>query len=153
VDASSGSTVGYIDPPFCEQTIVHGGRQSMPLDYNDAGTLFFSKAKREWGTPQNWTVNGVDTLTLHLRGRSSNGEENLYVTLADSTGKSATVVHPDAAIAAVTQWTEWKIPLASFTGVNGAKVKSLIIGLGDKNASQAGGTGLLLIDNIWVTKP
>jgi hypothetical protein len=152
-DSSSGSTVGYVDPPFCEQTIVHGGRQSMPLDYNNVNAPFFSEAKREWSTPQNWTVNGVDTLTLYFRGNSGNGQEKLYVTLTDGTGKSATVVHPDPAAATAAQWTEWKIPLASFTGVSATKVKSLIIGLGDRNAAKKGSAGLLFIDDIGVTKP
>jgi hypothetical protein len=152
-DGSSGSTVGYIDPPFAERSIVHGGRQSMPLDYNNVNAPFYSEAKREWSAAQNWTVNGVDSLTLYFRGKSNNGQEKLYVTLADSTGKSATVVHPDAAAAVVTQWTEWKIPLSSFTGVNAAKVKSLIIGLGDRSAPKPGGAGLLFIDDIRVTKP
>jgi hypothetical protein len=152
-DGSSGSTVGYIDPPFAEQSIVHGGRQSMPLDYNNVNNPFYSEATREWSTAQNCTVNGVDSLTLYFRGKSNNGQEKLYVILADSTGNSAMVVHPDPAAAAVTRWTEWKIPLSSFTGVNAAKVKSLIIGLGDKNAPKQGGAGLLFIDDIRVTKP
>jgi hypothetical protein len=75
------------------------------------------------------------------------------VTLTDSAGKSATVVHPDAAVATVTQWTEWKIPLSGFTGVNAAKVKTLIIGLGDRSSPKKGGAGLLFIDDIRVTKP
>ncbi|MEA3227300.1 MAG: hypothetical protein U9Q07_15225, partial [Planctomycetota bacterium] len=32
--SANGSQVGYISPPFAEKTIVHGGRQSMPLSYN-----------------------------------------------------------------------------------------------------------------------
>jgi mannan endo-1,4-beta-mannosidase len=152
-DGSSGSIVGYVDPPFAEQKTVHGGRQSMPLDYNNVNTPFFSEAKREWSGPQNWTVNGVDSLTLYFRGNSKNGQEKLYVILADSTGKSAMVVHPDAGAAAVTKWTEWKIPFASFTGVNAAKAKSLIIGLGDKNNAKKGGAGLLFIDDIRATRP
>jgi hypothetical protein len=152
-DGSSGSIVGYIDPPFAEQRIVHGGRQSMPLDYNNVNSPFYSEAKREWSTTQNWTINGVDCLTLYFRGNSGNGQEKLYVILEDSLGATATVVHPDPAAVAVTQWTEWKIPLSSFTGVNPAKVKSLIIGLGDRNAPQKGGAGLLFIDDLRVTKP
>jgi hypothetical protein len=152
-DGSSGSIVGYVDPPFAEQKIVHGGRQSMPLDYNNVNPPFYSEATREWSTAQNWTVNGVDSLTLYLRGKAGNGQEKLYVTLTDSAGKSATVVHPDAAVATVTQWTEWKIPLSGFTGVNAAKVKTLIIGLGDRSSPKKGGAGLLFIDDIRVTKP
>jgi hypothetical protein len=67
-DGSSGSTVGYIDPPFAEQTIVHGGAQSMPMDYNNINAPFFSEAVRTWDTPQDWSVHGADELALYFRG-------------------------------------------------------------------------------------
>jgi hypothetical protein len=67
-DGSSGSIVGYLDPPFAEQTIVHGGRQSMPLDYNNVNPPYYSEAQTAWASPQNWTVNGVKNLTLFFRG-------------------------------------------------------------------------------------
>jgi hypothetical protein len=148
-DGSSGSTVGYVDPPFAERRIVHEGYQSMPLDYNNVNSPFFSEATRTWSGPQNWTINGRDSLTLFFRGKSKNAAEKLYVTLTDSTGKSATVVHPTATAAQFTQWTEWQIPFASFTNVNAAKIKSLVIGLGEK---QKGGAGLLLLDDLRATK-
>jgi hypothetical protein len=53
----------------------------------------------------------------------------------------------------VTTWTEWKIPLSSFTGVNPAKIKVLCIGVGDRNAPVQGGAGRIYIDDIRVTKP
>ncbi len=152
-DSSSGSTVGHLDPPFAEQTTVHSGGQSMPLNYNNLSQPFYSEAKRPWSTPQNWTVNGVDSLVLHFRGELTNTPVKLYVTLADSTAKSATVVYPDAAATAAAQWTEWKIPLASFTGVNAGKIESLVIGLGNRSNPEASGTGLLYIDDIRVVKP
>jgi hypothetical protein len=152
-DGSSGSTVGYLNPPFAEQSDVYGGYQSMPLDYNNVHDPFYSEATCQWSTAQNWTVHGVDTLTLHFRGAAGNGQERLYVTLTDSTGKTATVVHPDAAIVTATEWTEWKIPLSSFTGVNAGKIKTMVIGLGNRQSPKQGGAGLLLIDDIWVTKP
>jgi hypothetical protein len=65
----TGSVVGY-DPQMgdiMEKTIVHGGRQSMPLSYDNT-TLAYSEAERIWTTPQNWTTNGADTLTLYFRG-------------------------------------------------------------------------------------
>ncbi len=67
-DSSSGSTVGNLEPPFAEQTIVHGGRQSMPMDYNNINTPYYSEAYREFSPAQNWTVNGVTDLVLWLRG-------------------------------------------------------------------------------------
>ncbi len=65
----TGSTVGYWDPPFAEQTIVHGGLQSMPLDYNNIIAPFYSEAERAFAPAEDWTANGVDTVTLHVRGR------------------------------------------------------------------------------------
>ncbi|NVL93644.1 MAG: hypothetical protein HWN71_11480, partial [Desulfobacterales bacterium] len=35
-DPTNGSVVGYDSPPFAEQTIVHGGSQSMPLYYDNS---------------------------------------------------------------------------------------------------------------------
>ena len=65
---NNGSQVGYLTAPFAEQTIIHGGRQSMPFDYNNAKSPFFSEAQREWTAPQDWTINGLSDLVVWLRG-------------------------------------------------------------------------------------
>ncbi|MHC4464567.1 MAG: sugar-binding protein, partial [Planctomycetota bacterium] len=44
--ATNGSLVGYEMPPFCERTIVHGDKQSMPLAYNNTGGAAYSEAER-----------------------------------------------------------------------------------------------------------
>ena len=44
----TGSTVGNISPPFAEKTIVHGGKQSMPMGYDNTKGPFYSEAQREW---------------------------------------------------------------------------------------------------------
>ncbi len=67
-DGLSGSTVGNLNPPFAEQTIVHGGKQSMPMDYNNINSPFYSQAYREFAPLQNWTVNGLSDLVLWVRG-------------------------------------------------------------------------------------
>ncbi|MBM4029602.1 MAG: hypothetical protein FJ280_30015, partial [Planctomycetes bacterium] len=41
----TGSRVGYPQSPFAERTVVHGGRQSMPLDYNNTKSPFHSQAE------------------------------------------------------------------------------------------------------------
>jgi hypothetical protein len=64
----TGATVGYIDPPFAEHTTVHGGGSSMPLGYNNADSPNYSETERTFDAPQNWTVNGVNTLSLQVRG-------------------------------------------------------------------------------------
>ncbi len=77
---NTGMTVGHLDPPFAEQTIVHGGLQSMYMrydndgtvnegtNYEQSGTLFYSEAERQWLQPQDWTRKGVDSLSLWFRG-------------------------------------------------------------------------------------
>jgi len=77
---NTGMTVGHFEPPFAERTIVNGGRQAMYMrydndgtvnegtNYEQSGTLTYSEAEREWQVPQDWTSNGVNTLSLWFRG-------------------------------------------------------------------------------------
>jgi len=65
----NGSQVGSLTPPYAEQTIVHGGRQSMPLFYNNTAGVTKSEAARTFDEPQDWTAHGANTLTLYVRGR------------------------------------------------------------------------------------
>jgi hypothetical protein len=148
----SGSTVGYPVAPFAEQTIVHGGKQSMPLDFNNVVSPFYSEAEREFAPTQDWTAGGAGALLLYVRGKSANGSVPVYVRLEDASKKTATVIHPDPAFAASTKWAQWRIPLTGFAGVNLAKVKKMCIGVGDKAATKAGGKGILYIDDIELAK-
>jgi hypothetical protein len=63
--------VGHLDPPFAEQTIVHGGKQSMPLAYDNNNTPYYSEAYRDFTSPQDWTANGTDSLSLWVRGEQA----------------------------------------------------------------------------------
>jgi hypothetical protein len=148
----TGATVGYAQAPFAEQKIVRGGKQSMPLDFNNIQTPFHSEAEREFAPTQDWTADGASTLILYVRGKAANGSTPVYVRLEDAAKKTATVVHPDPAFCAVTQWTPWEIPLTDFAGVNLAKVKKLCIGAGDQADPKAGGTGLIFIDDICIAR-
>ena len=150
---NTGSTVGYVQAPFAERKIVHGGKQSMPLDYNNVNSPWYSEIERQWATPQNWTAEGADTLHLFLRGNATNGLGSLYVAVEDSSGKVAVAVNANPDIVRVGVWTQWKIPLSSFTGVNLAKVKKLYLGVGDRKTPATGGSGRLCVDDIRVTKP
>ncbi len=77
-----------------------------------------------------------------------NSPDKLYLVVEDSAGKAVVVTNPDPAAVNVTAWTEWKIPLSSFTGVNLAKVKKMYIGVGDRKNPVAAGSGRLYIDDI-----
>ncbi len=74
------------------------------------------------------------------------------MTLTDSSNKTASVSYPAPAPLRVARWTEWKIPLADFAGVNAAKIKKLTIGLGTRGATAAGGKGILYVDDIRLIK-
>ena len=149
----TGSTVGNVQAPFAEQTIVYSGIQSMPVDYNNVNSPFYSEAEQEFSPTRDWTVGGVDTLVLYVRGRGGNDPDVLYVALEDSAGATATVNHPDETIVKSSSWVSWPIPLSDFAGVNAARIKKLYIGVGDKADPKPGGAGRIYIDDIRVTKP
>ncbi|MCP4613538.1 MAG: LamG domain-containing protein [Planctomycetes bacterium] len=62
----NGALVGYADPPFTEQTIVHSGAQAMPLFYDN--NLKYSEVTLPLSSARDWTKQGVETLSLWFRG-------------------------------------------------------------------------------------
>jgi len=150
-----GSLVGYIDAPFTEQTIVHEGRQSMPLRYDNTCSPHYAEIVREFSPVQDWTVEGVDTLVLYVRGKLGNDAAPLYVGLEDSTGKVAYVQHPDAGIVNANVWIRWSVPLSEFTaaGVKATRIETMYIGVGSRTSPVAGTCGQIFIDDVRVVKP
>ncbi len=64
----TGSAVGWDNTPsYTEETIVHGGYQSMPL-YYDNNILKYSEAELALTYPRDWTEKDVNTLTIWFRG-------------------------------------------------------------------------------------
>jgi hypothetical protein len=154
LDGSSGSIVGNTEAPFAEQTIVHGGKQSMPLDYNNVNAPFYSEAVREFAPAQDWAANDVNELVLYVRGSAMNTAAPLYVAVEDASKKIGVAVHPDLAVVTSMKWVQWKIPFRVFTdaGVNMARVKKMYIGVGDKTNPAKGGAGRIFIDDIGVAQ-
>jgi hypothetical protein len=154
-DQASNSMVGYLNSSggtFGEIAVVHGGGQSMPIQYDDANSPYFSQVERTWASSQDWTAEDVDTLTLFLRGVASNGSDRLYVAIKDSNGKTAVVAYENPDVVKTTTWVEWSIPLSKFAGVNAGRVKTLYIGLGNSDAPTPGGTGRMYFDDIRLTR-
>jgi len=154
-----GSSVGNEGLPFAEQRIVHSGKQSMPMEYDNAVEPWYSEAERTWDTPQDWTINGAETLTLYFRSQVGNSRERLYVGIQDSAGRMAVVTYPDPNAVLAIQWQKWQIPLADLraVGVDVASVRKMVIGVGDSSATlgtgrTAGGTGKIYIDDIRLTR-
>ncbi|NLH42758.1 MAG: hypothetical protein GX448_13050 [Planctomycetes bacterium] len=134
-DGKSGSQVGYDEAPFAERTIVHGGRQSMPLRY-DNKSFTFSEASLSFDPVQDWTAHGIKTLSISFAGAQGNSGQ-LYVKIngvkVAYDGSQANVAGAD--------WQVWKIDLSKVSGVN--KVRTLAVGI-----EGAGAKGILYVDDI-----
>ncbi|MBN1361865.1 MAG: carbohydrate binding domain-containing protein [Sedimentisphaerales bacterium] len=137
---TNGSQVGHDNPPYAEESIVHGGSQSMPLYYSNTGGASYSEAEFTLPAAQDWTAWGIKTLSLYFRGTSGNSGQ-LYVkidgTRVDYDG--------DPADLARTVWQPWNIDLSAVAG-NLANVTKLTIGI-----DGAGAAGLVYIDDILLS--
>jgi hypothetical protein len=146
----NGAQVGYLMPPYAEQTTVHGGLQSMPLLYINETGVTNSEATTTLTVPRDWTQAGVAQLSLWFRGASGNAAEPLYVSIANSAGAPAVVANDDSSAATVRAWTQWMIPLQAFAdqGINLSNVDQIAVGLGSTGGAAAGGSGTMYIDDI-----
>jgi hypothetical protein len=147
----TGSAVGDENTAsFTEETIVHGGNQSMPFWY-DNSILRYSEVEKTLSSQRDWTENSITTLSVWFRGNSANAAETLYVAL----NGSAVVYHDDPSAALIDTWTQWTIDLQEFAaqGVNLANVNTISIGFGDKNNLKAGGSGIVFFDDIRLYAP
>ncbi len=73
VPGSDGPHVGKLDSAygtFNETTIVHGGKQSMPMFYNNTTSPYYSEATRTYSSPQDLSTHGTEALSLYFRGIS-----------------------------------------------------------------------------------
>jgi hypothetical protein len=144
-DPTNGSQTGHLDPPFYEETIVHSGNKSMPMYYDNA--VGKSEATLTLTDKRDWTVNGINTLTIWFRGASGNAAEQMYVAL----NGIATVDHDDPDAATSMSWKAWNIDLQAFADqdVNLSNVNSITLGL----SSVTGGTGIMYFDDIRLYPP
>ncbi|MFH1718816.1 MAG: LamG domain-containing protein, partial [Planctomycetota bacterium] len=65
---ANGSQVGYLLPPYAEQTIVNSGTQSMPLYYENTAGVTYSEAELILTAPRDWTKHELGELSLWFRG-------------------------------------------------------------------------------------
>ena len=124
----------------------------MPFFYDNS--VGYSEATLTLTYPRDWTEDGVSTLSIWFRGNSDNVAEMLYVAL----NGSAVVNHDNPDAAQIDGWTEWTIDLSApggfaDQGVNLANVNTIALGLGNKNNPQAGGSGVMYIDDIRLYPP
>ncbi len=145
-------TQGTPHKTIAETGIVHGGRQSMPLYYNNTDEPYYSQTDRTWPALQDWTLNGTDTFELYFRGASDNGQEQLYLAIEDDAGQIAIMIYPNPDAVLATEWQQWSIPLADLItdGIDVTAIRKISIGIGDPDNPQPGNIGIIYIDDIRV---
>jgi hypothetical protein len=124
-----------VNGTFGETTIIHGGKQSMPLAYDNTKAPI-SETVLTFSPAQNWTANGIKSLSLWFQGVASNGGQ-LYVKI------NSTKIAYDGDPADLTRasWTVWNLDLSK--AGNLSKVTSLTIGV-----EGTGVKGTLYFDDI-----
>ena len=152
--ADNGAQVGNLMPPYCEQTTVHSGAQSMPLFYVNEAGVTNSEASLTLVAPRDWTAGAVGELSLWFRGDSDNAAEPLYVAISNTAGAPGVVARDDPDAATKTVWKQWRISLQAFAdqGIDLTNVDKLAIGLGSKAGAAAGGSGTMYIDDIRLVR-
>jgi hypothetical protein len=137
--ADNGSQVGNLQPPYAEQTIVHGGKNSMPLFYNNTDGATTSEATRTFDVPQDWTLHGIQTLVLYFHGAIANTGQ-LYARI----NSDPVTYDGSAGDLAIPKWTQWNIDLAS-VNTNLGNVTTLSVGV-----EGAGASGVLYVDDMYL---
>ena len=146
----NGSTIGYLTGSAYETEIVHGGNQSVPLDYNNT-TATYSEVTvnpADLDIGKDWTVAGVKSLAIWFYGDPNNAvTERMYAKLNNGQkvpydGQASDLVQ--------TEWQEWNIDLAAF-GVALSDVTEFGIGFDRTEAS--GGFGTIFVDDIRLYPP
>ncbi len=134
---NNGSQVGYAQAPFAETKVIHGGKQGMPLNYSNTGAIAISEATRTFDTPQDWTANGIKSLSLYFQGAAGNGGQ-LYLKI----NNTKVSYNGGAGDIAKLAWIPWNIDLSAVGG-NLSNVTKLTIGV-----EGAGAKGVVYIDDI-----
>ena len=130
-----GSIVGNDVAPFAEKTIVNAdSRQSLPLEYDNA---FGPSEATLTLAGQDWTANGIQTLSLFFYGQPTRRSGQLYVRINDT----KVAYDGDADDITREQWQQWDIDLTSLAGLQ--NVTTLTIGVDGASAA-----GTLYIDDI-----
>jgi len=109
----------------------------------------FADVTSDGSVSGNWQIAEIGV----AQPTTGNAVAPLYVALEDTTGAVATVTHPNPVVVGLTAWQEWLIPLADFDGINLGSVKTMYIGVGDRDNPSADGEGLIFIDDIGVGRP
>ncbi|MCP4450776.1 MAG: discoidin domain-containing protein, partial [Planctomycetes bacterium] len=123
----------HYDGSLMETAIIYGGSQSMPLYYSNTGGVA-SETQRALGVPQDWTIGGIQSLSLMVYGAADNTGQ-LYMKINNTRIDGG----PDVSVEG---WQAWIVDLST-VGINLQNVTDLAIGI-----DGAGATGLVYLDEM-----
>jgi len=135
---------------FIETVQVAGGSQAMRVEYRNVMPPFRQTFGRTFDPPQDWTADGIASLSLAFHGRQENATQPMFVMLEDAQAQQGMAMSLDYAVKA-DEWNTVYIPLAVFAdqGVDLANVRRLILGVGDgTDPGQGETTDVLYVDDI-----
>jgi len=120
--------------------LATGENNTMRFEFQNQFDPYFTQATRTFDSPQDWTAQSVETLSLSFIGEHENMEHLMYLTLEDAAGQSFRVETFTHACQS-DSWRQWIIALVQFSdgGVDLTSVKKITIGLGDGTASGQSG--------------
>ena len=120
-----------------EENTVHSGGKAMPVWYNNVATAI-SEIELTLSPAQDWTANGLLTLSLWFYGDAANVPGQLYVKV---NGGVPVLYDGDASNLTRPVWQVWNINLSEFGALQ--NVTKIVIGVQNNGA-----TGKLIFDDI-----
>jgi hypothetical protein len=112
----------------------------MLFEFQNQYDPYITEVTRTFNDSQDWTVQGVEELSLSFIGEHENSEHLMYLALEDASGQSFRVeTFPHAC--QTDSWRQWTIPLGLYSdgGIDLTSIKKITIGLGDGTASGQSG--------------
>jgi hypothetical protein len=179
--SSSNRTLTGIAPPYYVQLVREGntftvymsadgvdwaqeGADPVTIEMTDPILIGLAVTSHQSGEMRTYTFDNVST-TGSVSGEwqvatigadmPSNDPAPMYVAVANSDGTTAAVYNDNPNAALIGNWTKWAINLQDFAdqGVDLTDVDKISIGFGDKDNLQAGGSGIVFIDDIRLFRP
>ncbi|MCL5278355.1 MAG: discoidin domain-containing protein [Planctomycetes bacterium] len=150
---ATGVTVTTWTPmPWNPQTITMSGPTYIGLAVTSHSASAVTQAEFSAISSTGTVTGDWQSVDLGIAQPAGNTPDTFYVTVKDSAGNSVTLKNTDPRAVLAGSWQQWPIPLTDLAPVNPAKIKTLILGVGDQTAPQHG-VGTLYIDDIAAGRP
>jgi len=133
--------IDNINEPGVEYVLLaSGANNSMLFEFQNQYDPYVTEITRTFNDSQDWTVQGVEELSLSFIGEHENAEHLMYLTLEDAAGQSFRVETFPHAVQ-TDSWRQWTIPLGLYSdgGVDLTSIKKITIGTGDGTDSGQSG--------------